>query len=171
MRRKKGSKGEKVSNRVKLADDFMEELRKTDIPIRLMTLDDPERCPVQMITGMMKSKQSEPSPDEVPKEYDDVGPEIRGFHGGPPFRDEGRTVPVLYVAGPLPSTPRARGVRERGCSLDLPSLARLDLRIWDIPAARQPVRYRSRGWRTTRAQPLGRYAQGGGHAFCFAGRY
>lgn len=47
---------------------------------------------------------------------------------------------------------------------DLPSLVRLDLRTCDIPAAQQPVRYRGRGWRTTRTQQLGRYALGGSNA-------
>jgi tetratricopeptide (TPR) repeat protein len=70
-----------VSNRAQLADDFIGDLRKTDIPIRFMALDDPERCPVQMITGMMKAKVSAPGPDEVPKEHI-VDHELAGSNDG-----------------------------------------------------------------------------------------
>ncbi|MEI8172711.1 MAG: tetratricopeptide repeat protein [Deltaproteobacteria bacterium] len=74
MSKNNGNKADRgagiVSNRAKLADNFIEKIKKMDIPVRLMTLDDKERCPVQMITGMMKAKASATSPDEDPKEYD-----------------------------------------------------------------------------------------------------
>jgi tetratricopeptide (TPR) repeat protein len=57
------------SQQARLADNFIEDLRKTGIPLRFMTLDDSERCPVRLISGMMKSKPCETGPDEAPKEY------------------------------------------------------------------------------------------------------
>ena len=57
------------SQQARLADNFIEDLRKTGIPLRFMTLDDSERCPVCLISGMMKSKPCETVPDEAPKEY------------------------------------------------------------------------------------------------------
>jgi len=56
-------------DRVQLAEDFVEGLSKTGMPLRFMTLDDSERCPVRLISGMMKSKPCETGPDEAPKEY------------------------------------------------------------------------------------------------------
>ena len=56
-------------DRVQLAEDFVEGLSKTGMPLRFMTLDDSERCPVCLISGMMKSKPCETVPDEAPKEY------------------------------------------------------------------------------------------------------
>ncbi len=64
-------------NRAKLAVDFVEKLKSTtDIPIRQLTLDDPERCPVRFISGMMNSEPCAPNSDEVTKEYRDE------LHGG-----------------------------------------------------------------------------------------
>ena len=53
----------------KLAEDFVEGLSKTGMPLRFMSLDDSERCPVRLISGMMKSKARETGQDEAPKEY------------------------------------------------------------------------------------------------------
>ena len=58
--------------RVRLTEDFIEKLKNTtNIPLRHMTLDDHERCPVQFISGMMKSKLCTPSKEEATKEYDE----------------------------------------------------------------------------------------------------
>ena len=57
---------------VRLTEDFMEQLKNTtNIPLRHMTLNDPERCPVQFISGMIKSKQHTSSKDEATKEYNE----------------------------------------------------------------------------------------------------
>lgn len=82
MSKNNGNKADRgagiVSNRAKLADNFIEKIKKMDIPVRLMTLDDKERCPVNFISGMMKAKVAKTHPDEVPKEDDGVDKELPG---------------------------------------------------------------------------------------------
>ena len=133
------------SQQARLAEDFIEDLRKTDIPIRLMTLDDPERCPVQMITGMIKAEPCALSQDEDQREHD-MDHVLAGSNDG--HGDDGLSDPGRAESYRISGYDKIADGDFQGAFEDLMEAIHLD-----------PQNYRCYGLRGVTHYELGRYAE------------